>query len=85
MDQNMIILCLILLVCLINTFLLVKHVNKVHESFETHDRTSTRVGPYDGVTSCSSWGIRNVNKGDRPIGDDSFIFNGFPNKAGNLI
>ena len=83
MDQIMIVLCLILVLCIVNTFLLVRHMNKVHESFETHDRTSTRVGPYDGITSCSSWGIRNVRDKDHPIVDDSFIFNGFPNKAVN--
>ena len=83
MDQIMIVLCLILVLCIVNTFLLVRHMNKVHESFETHDRTSTRVGPYDGITSCSSWGIRNVRDKEHPIGDDSFIFNGFPNKAVN--
>jgi len=80
----MIILCLILFTCLLNSFFLIMHMNKVRESFETNDRTSTRVGPYDGITSCSSWGIRNVrNNKDRPIGDDSSIFKGFPNKVNN--
>ena len=38
------------------------------------DRTSTRVGPYQGITSSSSWGGRNVHDSSRPIGDDSFLF-----------
>lgn len=48
--------------------------------FPTNDRTSTRVGPYDGITSCSSWGVRNVHDPNRPIGDDSFVFNGIKKK-----
>ena len=54
-------------------YLFVKAVTK--EGFEV-DRTSTRVGPYQGITSCSSWGGRNVHDSSRPIGDDSFLFAG---------
>jgi len=53
---------------------------KSKEGFEV-DRTSTRVGPYEGITSCSSWGVRNVHDSNRPIGDDAFIFNGFNKNA----
>jgi hypothetical protein len=75
------VIIIILLLCIVNTFLLLKHMydmkkhNNCEGYFET-DRTSTRYGPYDGITSCSGIGVRNVYKQNRPIGDDSFIFNG---------
>lgn len=73
------VIIIILLLCILNTFLLLSHMKKCKNTepfFDTGDRTSTRVGPYEGITSCSSWGGRNVNDKNRPIGDDAFIFNG---------
>lgn len=76
------VIIIILLLCIVNTFLLLKHMydmkkhNNCEGFFDTGDRTSTRVGPYDGITFCSGVGARNVYKQNRPIGDDSFIFNG---------
>jgi hypothetical protein len=75
------VIIIILLLCIVNTFLLLKHMydmkkhNNCEGYFET-DRLSTRYGPYEGITFCSGVGARNVYKQDRPIGDDSFIFNG---------
>jgi hypothetical protein len=76
----------ILLLLIINTCLLVYNCNqnKKEGYFNTMDRTTTRVGPYEGITSCSSWGIRNVHDSSRPIGDDSFIFNG-PNVSQKMM
>jgi hypothetical protein len=76
----------ILLLLIINTCLLVYNCNqnKKEGYFNTMDRTTTRVGPYEGITSCSSWGIRNVRDSSRPIGDDSFIFNG-PNVSQKMM
>lgn len=85
------VIILILLLLFLNTFLLLKNMNDnsknskcqpVEGFFEPANRTMTRVGPYDGITSCSSWGVRNVYDGNRPIGDDAFIFNG-PQKNTN--
>ena len=79
------VIILILLLLFLNTFLILKNMNDnsknskcqpVEGFFEPANRTMTRVGPYDGITSCSSWGVRNVYDGNRPIGDDAFIFNG---------
>ena len=76
------VIIIILLLCIVNTFLLLKHMFDMKKCgnsegfFDTGDRTSTRVGPYNGVTSCSGIGARNVHDSNRPIGDDSFIFNG---------
>ena len=80
------VIIIILLLSLLNTFLLLKHLRdcKKHdkESYFPVDRLSTRVGEYDGITSCSGVGARNVyEKGARGIGDDSFIFNGFEHKT----
>jgi hypothetical protein len=45
------------------------------EGYFEVDRLSTRVGPYEGPTFCSGIGVRNVVDKNRPIGDDSFLFN----------
>ena len=70
----------ILLLCIINTILLVNHMlhkcDNLEGFFDTGDRTSTRYGPYEGITFSSGMGARNVYDGNRPIGDDSFVFNG---------
>jgi hypothetical protein len=87
------VIILILLLLFLNTFLLLKNMNDnsknskcqpVEGFFEPANRTMTRVGPYDGITSCSSWGVRNVYDGNRPIGDDAFIFNG-PQSTNNTM
>ena len=75
------VIIIILLLCIVNTFLLLKHMYdmKKHNNCEGYfevDRLSTRVGPYDGITSCSGVGVRNVRDKNRSIGDDSFVFNG---------
>jgi hypothetical protein len=73
------VIIIILLLVIVNTCLLVKHMYNCRQRegyFETKDRTTTRVGPYDGITSCSSFGVRNVRDSNLPIGDDSSIFNG---------
>lgn len=75
------VIIIILLLCIVNTFLLLKHMrdmkkcDKCEGYFQT-DRLSTQYGPYEGISFCSGVGARNVYKKDRPIGDDSFIFNG---------
>lgn len=75
MDNN-ILLVIILFVLLINTFLLCRHTkDKAKEGYFEVDRLSTRVGPYEGPTFCSGMGVRNVVDKNRPIGDDSFLFN----------
>jgi hypothetical protein len=76
----------ILLLLIINTCLLVYNCNqnKKEGYFNTMDRTTTRVGPYEGITSCSSFGVRNVRDSNLPIGDDSFIFNG-PNVSQKMM
>jgi hypothetical protein len=76
----------ILLLLIVNTCLLVYNCNQKQTEgyFNTMDRTTTRVGPYEGITSCSSWGIRNVRDSSRPIGDDAFIFNG-PNTSQKMM
>jgi hypothetical protein len=48
---------------------------KAKEGYFEVDRLSTRVGPYEGPTFCSGIGVRNVADKNRPIGDDSFLFN----------
>jgi len=75
------VIILILLLCITNTVLLIIHMNKKSMEGFNVDRTCTRVGPYEGITSCSSWGVRNVYDSNRPIGDDAFIFNGFNKNA----
>jgi len=75
------VIIIILLLCIVNTFLLLKHMYdmKKHTNCEGYfevDRLSTRYGPYEGPSFCSGVGARNVYKQNRPIGDDSFIFNG---------
>jgi len=71
------VLILILLLCAVNTVLLVLHMKKMHqfEGFKV-DRLSTYVGPYTGVASCSGVGVRNIHDSNLPIGDDSSIFYG---------
>lgn len=77
------VLILILLLCIVNTVLLLRQTQHYREPyFPTNDRTSTRVGPYDGVSSCSSWGVRNVRE-HSSFGDDSSLFNGFGNGTVN--
>lgn len=71
---------IILLLCIINTVLLIVHINdmkKQKEPFFEVDRLSTRVGPpLSGRGSCSSWGIRNVSDEDSYIKNDQSIFYG---------
>ena len=77
------VLILVLLLCIVNTILLLRQSRHYRESyFPTNDRTSTRVGPYVGTTSCSSWGVRNVRE-KSSFGDDSSLFNGFGNDTNN--
>jgi len=82
-----IILFIILLLCLINTMLLMKHMHKcdkymkhpnngTKENYFPVSDTDTSYNPYDGVTFCSAWGKRNVHNKNIPIGDDSAIFYG---------
>ena len=73
-----VIVIIILILTIINTCLLLSkyHYQQTEGYFDTSNRTTTRVGPYDGITSCSSFGVRNVHDSNRSIGDDSFIFNG---------
>jgi hypothetical protein len=76
MDINNILLVIILIILLINTVLLCVHNCKPSkEGYFEVDRLSTRVGPYEGPTFCSGIGVRNVADKNRPIGDDSFLFN----------
>jgi len=76
MDINNILLAIILIILLINTVLLCLYNCKPSkEGYFEVDRLSTRVGPYEGPTFCSGMGIRNVADKNRPIGDDSFLFN----------
>jgi hypothetical protein len=77
MDINNILLVIILIILLINTVLLCMHncKPKAKEGYFEVDRLSTRVGPYEGPTFCSGIGVRNVADKNRPIGDDSFLFN----------
>lgn len=75
------VIIIILILCIVNTFLLLKHMHNMKkcgkcEGFFETDRLSTRYGPYEGPSFCSGVGARNVYKKDRPIGDDSFVFNG---------
>ena len=76
-----ILLLLIVVILLVNTFLLCKHMKdmkhmKMKEGYFEVDRLSTRYGPTDGPSFCSGMGVRNVtNKNKYPIGDDdSFLF-----------
>lgn len=82
-----VVIIIILLLCIMNTLLLMKHMHKFDKYHKHHLKhykedyfevgpTSTRAGPYEGITSCSSWGKRNVRDPNAIIGDDSSIFFG---------
>lgn len=80
-----VVIIIILMLLLFNTFLLIKHIYfskpNVERFFEPANPTMTRVGPYEGISSCSGIGIRTIYDNKRPIGDDSFIFNGPSTKS----
>ena len=75
-----ILLLLIVVILLVNTFLLCKNMKdiknmKMKEGYFEVDRLSTRYGPTDGPAFCTGMGVRNVrDKNKNPIGDDSFLF-----------
>jgi len=78
-----ILLLLIVVILLVNTFLLCKNMKdikniknmKMKEGYFEVDRLSTRYGPTDGPAFCTGMGVRNIrDKNKNPIGDDSFLF-----------
>jgi len=76
-----VVIIIILLLCIMNTILLMKHMHKFDkyhykEGYFPVGPTDTRFGPYEGITSCSGYGVRVVRNPNVAIGDDSSIFYG---------
>ena len=75
------VIIIILLLCILNTFLLVKHMshmrkcNQENYSDDVGYTTHTYVGPYQGVAFCSGAGNRTINTNPNT---DAWIFNGPP-------
>ena len=77
------VIIIILLLCILNTFLLVKHMSHMRkcnqENYSGGDvgyTTHTYVGPSQGVAFCSGAGNRVINL--NPEETDALIFNGPP-------
>ena len=76
------VIIIILLLCILNTFLLVKHMshmrkcNQENYSGDVGYTTHTYVGPSQGVAFCSGAGNRVINL--NPEETDALIFNGPP-------
>jgi hypothetical protein len=80
------VIIIILLLCILNTFLLVKHMSHMRTCKQENYAdsgvgytTPTYTGPYQGVAICSGVGNRVVTSGNAEA-TDALIFNGLSPK-----